>query len=42
VPELTPTAGELVFDKITMSALAGSPLDIVLRDCRLDTILIAG
>lgn len=42
VPELTPGADEVVFDKITMSAFAGTPLDIALRDLRLDTVVIAG
>jgi nicotinamidase-related amidase len=31
-PEVAPTESEAVFDKITMSAFAGTPLDIVLRD----------
>ncbi|NKY86403.1 cysteine hydrolase [Nocardia veterana] len=42
VPELTPGPDEVVFDKITMSAFAGTPLDIALRDLRLDTVVIAG
>jgi nicotinamidase-related amidase len=41
-PELTPGPAEAVFDKITMSALEGTPLDIVLRDCGITTILVAG
>ncbi|NKY47905.1 cysteine hydrolase [Nocardia cerradoensis] len=42
VPELTPGPDEVVFDKIAMSAFAGTPLDIALRDLRLDTVVIAG
>lgn len=42
VPELEPSPDEMVFDKISMSAFVGTPLDIVLRDCGLDTIAIAG
>ncbi|MBV9919482.1 MAG: cysteine hydrolase [Pseudonocardia sp.] len=42
VPELQPTPDELVLDKITMSAFEATPLDIVLRDCRLDSFVIAG
>ncbi|TSD99910.1 cysteine hydrolase [Skermania sp. ID1734] len=34
--------GEAVFDKITMSAFEGTPLDIVLRDCGVRAYLIAG
>jgi hypothetical protein len=33
VPELTPGPDEVVFDKITMSAFAATPLDFALRDC---------
>ena len=42
VPELEPSQDELVLDKMTMSAFEGTPLDIVLRDCRLDSFVIAG
>ncbi len=42
VPELAPRASEAVLDKITMSAFAGTPLDIVLRDCGVRAYLIAG
>jgi nicotinamidase-related amidase len=31
-----------VFDKITMSAFEGTPLDIVLRDCGINSFIIAG
>jgi nicotinamidase-related amidase len=42
VPELAPRDGEIVLDKITMSAFEGTPLDIVLRDCGVRAYLIAG
>ena len=42
VPEVTPTAAEAVFDKITMSAFEGTPLDIAMRDCGINAFLIVG
>jgi nicotinamidase-related amidase len=42
VPELDPMQSELVLDKITMSAFEGTPLDIVLRDCGIDTYVVVG
>ncbi|GAB4583765.1 cysteine hydrolase family protein [Nocardia sp. IFM 10818] len=42
IPELAPGPDEVVFDKITMSAFAGTPLDTVLRDLRIDSFAIAG
>lgn len=42
VPELAPRRSEAVVDKITMSAFAGTPLEIVLRDCGVRSYLIAG
>lgn len=42
VPELQPTASEAIFDKITMSAFEGTPLDIALRDCNIRAFAIAG
>ncbi|MFI9403809.1 cysteine hydrolase [Nocardia sp. NPDC052316] len=42
IPELTPDADEMVFDKITMSAFAATPLDIALRDCGIDSYAVAG
>ena len=42
VPELQPGPTEAVFDKITMSAFEGTPLDIVLRDCGLNAFAIVG
>ncbi len=40
--ELAPSASEAIFDKITMSAFVGTPLDIVLRDCGLNAFAIVG
>jgi nicotinamidase-related amidase len=42
VPELAPRSNEAVLEKITMSAFAGTYLDIALRDCGIRTFLIAG
>jgi nicotinamidase-related amidase len=42
VPELAPRDSEAVLEKITMSAFAGTYLDIALRDCGIRTFLIAG
>jgi nicotinamidase-related amidase len=41
-PGISPHASEVVFDKITMSAFVGTPLDIVLRDCGIESFAIAG
>ena len=41
-PELRPLPTEAVFDKITMSAFEGTPLDIALRDCGLRVFVIVG
>jgi biuret amidohydrolase len=42
VAELSPLPNEVVFDKITMSAFAGTPLDIALRDCGINSFIIVG
>jgi nicotinamidase-related amidase len=42
VPELAPRASEGIFDKITMSAFEGTPLDIALRDCGIRAFAIVG
>ncbi len=42
VPELSPRPSEAILDKITMSAFEGTPLDIVLRDCGLIAVAVAG
>jgi nicotinamidase-related amidase len=41
-PELTPDRTEVVLDKITMSAFQGTPLDLALRDCGLNSFIIVG
>ena len=41
-PEVAPLPSEAVFDKITMSAFEGTPLDIALRDCGINAFLIVG
>jgi nicotinamidase-related amidase len=41
-PELAPSAAEAIFDKITMSAFEGTPLDIALRDSGVTTVVIVG
>jgi nicotinamidase-related amidase len=41
-PELAPLPTEGVIDKITMSAFVGTPLDIALRDCGINSFVIAG
>ncbi len=42
VPEMSPLASEAIFDKISMSAFEGTPLDIALRDCGILAFAIAG
>jgi nicotinamidase-related amidase len=42
VPELAPRPSEAVIDKVTMSAFAGTPLEIVLRDCGVRAYVICG
>jgi nicotinamidase-related amidase len=42
LPELAPRPTEALFDKITMSAFEGTPLDIVLRDCGVNAFAIVG
>jgi nicotinamidase-related amidase len=41
-PELNPLPSEVIFDKITMSAFEGTPLDIALRDCGINSFIIVG
>jgi nicotinamidase-related amidase len=41
-PELAPRASEAIFDKLTMSALEGTPLAIALRDCGISAIALVG
>src|SRR5437879_12108417 len=40
IPELNPLPSEAIFDKITMSAVEGSALNIALRDCGIDAFAI--
>ncbi len=42
IPEMTPLPSEAVFDKSAMSAFAGTPLDIALRDCGIDAFAVVG
>jgi biuret amidohydrolase len=42
IPELQPLASEGMVDKITMSAFAGTLLEIALRDCGIRSFIIAG
>jgi nicotinamidase-related amidase len=42
IPEMNPLPSEAIFDKITMSAFEGTPLDIALRDCGIDAFAIVG
>jgi biuret amidohydrolase len=42
IPEVTPLPSEAIFDKITMSAFESTPLDIALRDCGIQTVIIVG
>jgi len=42
VPELRPLPSEAIFDKITMSAFEGTPLEIALRDCGVRSFIIVG
>jgi biuret amidohydrolase len=42
IPEMNPLPSEAIFDKIAMSAFAGTPLDMALRDCGIDAFAIVG
>jgi nicotinamidase-related amidase len=42
IPEMNPLPSEAIFDKITMSAFEGTPLNIALRDCGMDAFAIVG
>ncbi len=42
IPEVSPLPSEAIFDKITMSAFEGTPLNIALRDCGINAFAIAG
>lgn len=42
IPEMNPLPSEAIFDKISMSAFEGTPLDMALRDCGIDAFAIVG
>src|SRR5919112_1325725 len=42
IPEVAPLPSEAVFDKLGMSAFAGTPLDMVLRDCGIWAFAVVG
>lgn len=42
IPEMQPLPNEAVFDKLGMSFFAGTPLDMVLRDCGIFAFAIVG
>jgi biuret amidohydrolase len=42
IPEMNPLQSEAIFDKISMSAFEGTPLDMALRDCGIDAFAIVG
>ena len=42
IPELQPLPSEAIFDKLSMSFFAGTPLDMALRDCGVSTFAIVG
>jgi nicotinamidase-related amidase len=42
IPEVNPLPSEAIFDKITMSAFEGTPLNIALRDCGIAAFAIIG
>jgi nicotinamidase-related amidase len=42
IPEMAPRPTEAVFDKLGMSAFAGTPLDMVLRDCGIWAVAMVG
>lgn len=42
VPELQPLPSEAIFDKLSMSAFEGTPLEMALRDCGIRSFIIVG
>src|SRR5882762_3363884 len=42
IPQMNLLPSEAIFDKITMSAFEGTPLDMALRDCGIDAFAIVG
>ena len=41
-PELGPLPSEAIFDKLSMSAFEGTPLEFTLRDCGIRSLILAG
>jgi nicotinamidase-related amidase len=41
-PELRPLPSEAIFDKLTMSAFEGTPLQFTLRDCGIRSLILVG
>jgi nicotinamidase-related amidase len=41
-PELRPLPSEAIFDKLSMSAFEGTPLEFALRDCGIGSLILAG
>src|ERR1700719_709379 len=41
-PEMNPQPSEAIFDKLSMSAFEGTPLDMALRDCGIAAFAIVG
>jgi nicotinamidase-related amidase len=42
LPELAPRDSEAIFDKLSMSAFEGTPLEFALRDCEITAFAIVG
>jgi nicotinamidase-related amidase len=42
IPEVAPRASEAIFDKISLSAFVGTPLEMALRDCGILALAIVG
>jgi nicotinamidase-related amidase len=42
VPEVAPTERDAVIDKLTLSAFAGTPLELALRGCEVDAVAVVG
>jgi nicotinamidase-related amidase len=42
VPEVIPLPSEAMLDKLTFSAFEGTPLNIALRDCGINTVILVG
>jgi biuret amidohydrolase len=42
IADLAPSPGDVVFDKLGMSAFVGSPLEVVLRDRGVGTLVVVG